>query len=211
MHELNKIRDHTVSVLDSISRPAAPYYERYVKAAVFSALDGLRQHPHVQIGTDRYGNIIARYRHPGARFDASLATAAHMDHPGFHIVSVSGDDITASIQGGLPRDDRLIGSSMHIFRGDREIRGTIRGFADASHDTITVTPESDPGPVLGNDYLQERDHAWGVPAVERFRVDGDLIHGRAMDDLAGCAQQIVALQRLVAEAVPVEFTALFNR
>lgn len=211
MTALNSTAQRVVTILDTISRPAAPYYERLVKSAILEILEPLTMDSRVRVYEDRFGNLIAQYRHPDARFDASLASAAHMDHPGFHIQSVDGDTATAIIRGGLARDERLIGSAMLIVCGDQENRGVIREFTSEAKDTVTV--DLDTPWVFGEagDYKSDRDHAWGVPDVDRFRVDGDLLHGRAMDDLAGCAQQIAALEVIVQESIPVEFTAVFNR
>jgi putative aminopeptidase FrvX len=192
-----------ITILDTISRPAAPFYEAGVSRAIQETLRGYETHPNVHIFTDRYGNLVAQYRHPDARYPSALAVAAHMDHPGYHIVSAENGIIEASIQGGLPRDERLIGSHMLMFRDHYSNRGTITGFTDASKTAVTVEPESGwEGPA---------QHAWGVPDVTRFALDGDFIRGRAMDDLAGCAQQIAALEILVRLDIKVEYTAVFNR
>ncbi|HPQ41570.1 MAG TPA: M20/M25/M40 family metallo-hydrolase [bacterium] len=211
MSTWNSAAQRVVSILDAVSQPAAPYYERYVKAAILDILAPLNEDPRVRISGDRYGNLIACYRHPDARFDASLAAAAHMDHPGFHITAVEGATATASIQGGLPRDERLPGSAMQLFCGDRRNHGVIREFTSDDRDTVTVDLDEPWEFNENGGYLQARDHGWAVPDVERFREDGALIHGRAMDDLAGCAMQIAALEIIVQEGLPVEFTAVFNR
>ena len=153
--------------------------------------------------TDRYGNVVATYRHPDARFDASLAAAAHMDHPGYHLISADGKSAVASIQGGLPKDSRLIGSAALLFRGDYRNRGVVTEFTDK--DSVSVNMQ------LDSSWEGPLEQAWGVPDVDRFRIDGDMIHGRAMDDLVGCAQQIAALEIILEQDIPVEFTAVFNR
>jgi len=200
-----------VEILNAISQPAAPFYERHVKAAILDVLAPGRNDPRMQIFSDRYGNLIARYRHPEARFDASLAAAAHMDHPGYHIQSVDGETATAVIRGGLPRDQRLIGSAMQIVCGPHRNRGVIRAFTDDKKTAVTVDLDAKWESTGDGGYRPERDHGWAVPDVEQFRDDGALLHGRAMDDLAGCAQQIALLEYCLADSVPVEFTAVFNR
>lgn len=190
-------------ILDAISQPAAPFYESLVSAAIHRVLEPLRADPRIRVAADRYGNLIACYRHPSARFDASLAVAAHMDHPGYHLISAGGRAAYVSIQGGLPRDRRLTGSAIRLFRKDCINRGVIIGLMPDDTSTAVVELETEwNGPV---------EHVWGVPEVERFRIDGDMIHGAAMDDLAGCAQQLAALEIVCRLDMPVEFTAVFNR
>ena len=203
MSKYDKLNSRMIEIMDAISQPAAPYYEGLVANAIENTLTPLKSNPNVQVFRDRYGNLVACYRHPEARYTASLAAAAHTDHPGYHLVSAEGKEAVASIQGGLPRDERLPGSAMLIFRGDYNNRGTIVDFADDEKSTVRVK--------LDENWEGGVEHAWGVPDVERFLVDGDLIRGRAMDDLVGCAQQIAALELFVQEEMLIEYTAVFNR
>lgn len=203
MDRYAEITDQLSTILDELSQPAAPYFEQRVAAAVNARLRAYDAEPTVDTHTDRYGNIIARYQHPDARFDASIASAAHTDHPGYHLVSAEGTEATLSIQGGLPRDQRLIDSRILLFRGDQKWTGQVTGFVDETKNSITVA--------LDHPFSGETGSVWGVPDVERFRVDGDLIHGRAMDDLVGCAQQLMMLDILVKEQLKVEYVAVFNR
>ncbi len=200
---VSEITARAVTVMEAISQPAAPFYEARVARIIRKILSSFDDHPYVQTFTDRFGNLVARYRHPEACYPATLATAAHMDHPGYHIVSAENGHLTASIQGGLPRDNRLIGSYMQIYRDDYINRGKITGFTDNTQKIVTVEPESKwEGPV---------ENAWGVPDVIRFVVDGDYLRGRAMDDLAGCVLQLVTLEMLVKLNIKIEFIAVFTR
>ena len=41
---------------------------------------------------DPYGNLIAHYRHRPAPDQPPIAFVAHMDHPGFEVIEVQGND-----------------------------------------------------------------------------------------------------------------------
>ncbi len=84
-----------VSLLRAIlSTPTAPFHEYHVAREIRRRLAGL---PHVAVTEDAFGNLIARYRR--GRRKASLAFAAHMDHPGW--VRHGGK---AVFLGGVPED-----------------------------------------------------------------------------------------------------------
>jgi len=199
----DNISNRVVNILDDISLPAAPYYERFVSEKILKSLSKWKENPLVQTCRDRYGNLIARYLHPEASLTSSIAVAAHMDHPGFHVTEVKDKTAVAVIKGGLARDERLLGSAVLFFRENYTNRGIVRDFVDEKKTSVNID--------LDCVWEGETLHAWGVPDVERFRIDGDLIHGRAMDDLAGCAQQIAAMEVIIENDIPVEFTAVFNR
>jgi putative aminopeptidase FrvX len=200
---MSEMTRRVCSILDEISRPSAPFYERHVAGAVMNLLDNYRTYPGTMFYTDRYGNIVAYYRHPEANLSASLVTVAHMDHPGFHIESANGNSAVASIQGGLPRDNRIVGLPILIFRGSCSNKGSITGFVNDDKNSVNVTLDTSwDGPV---------SNAWAVPDVTRFAIKDNLIHGRAMDDLAGCAQQIAVFETIVREAPAIEYTAVFTR
>ena len=203
MAKYTGLTEELTVILDELSQPAAPYYESRVASVIYDRLKKHAGNDRVQVWTDRYGNIVARYQHPNARFDAALATAAHTDHPGYHMISAENTSATLSIQGGLPRDERLVDSGVLLFRHNEQWTARITRFTDETNQAVVIE--------LDRPFTGDTEDCWGVPDVERFRVDGDLIHGRAMDDLVGCAQQLALLDLLVQEQIPVEYIAVFNR
>lgn len=73
-------RKHLVSAARRLMKqPTAPFHEDAVRNEIVAQLG---QFPHVRVGHDRFGNVIARYRRKTRRA-ARWAFAAHMDHPGW--------------------------------------------------------------------------------------------------------------------------------
>lgn len=70
-------------------QPTAPFHEHAVRSEILSVLSGL---PSVEVHTDGFGNVVARY----ARLQASspLVFCAHMDHPAY---------VGESFLGGVPK------------------------------------------------------------------------------------------------------------
>lgn len=62
-----------------LEQPTAPFHEEAVRDEIVRQL---QKCPHVTVEHDRFGNMLARYRH-GAMAQPEWALAAHMDHPGW--------------------------------------------------------------------------------------------------------------------------------
>ena len=66
-------------------------------------MERLRKLDAVETSRDAYGNVIAHYERPSSRSrPPPIAFVAHMDHPGFEIISPSKQDgvFTARAWGG---------------------------------------------------------------------------------------------------------------
>jgi endoglucanase len=72
-------RDPLLQVVQSIlSQPTAPFHEEAVRNEIARQLEPC---PHVSVGRDSFGNLVAHY-HRGSS-PARFALAAHMDHPAY--------------------------------------------------------------------------------------------------------------------------------
>ena len=190
-----------VAVLDAISQPAAPFYEERVNVQIRKLLAPLEAKG-VVVREDRYGNLMALYLKSDKPVFRGVAMASHMDHPGFDVLEQDGLRLRAAIAGGLARDERMLGTRVRFFAGEDEVLGTVTAFADSENSTVWVDLEAE---------LALMEPVFGVCDVDRFRREEPLLHGRAMDDLAGCAIQIAALEQIVAEALPVDVLMMFHR
>ena len=180
------------------SRPAAPFHEDGPADYITKTL--------VQIGLsprrDDFGNVIAHYRTPGAD-DPPIAFVAHMDHPGFEIVENSDDGLIAVPLGGVPESSLTRSADVLIILPD----GSRVPARTAPHE------EGDGRKVR---ILTDLDIKIDLPApvvfdLPDFTLDGDFIRMRAVDDLAGCAAGLAAIERLVADGASANAYAVFTR
>ena len=179
--------------------PAVPFFEDGPAAYVMELLEGLT----VKVERDDYGNIVAHYDRAG---DARppVAFVAHMDHPGFEIVSRSGGAYAAEALGGVPAASLLKPTPVLVLApGGRRIPAQAEPSGEReSQRSVTVRLRSDevlepPVPVVFD--------------LPDFALDGGLIRMRALDDLAGCAGILAALERLFVSRAEADVYAVFTR
>ena len=150
---------------------------------------------------DRWGNIIAELN--GDDDLPPLVFVAHMDHPGYEAIETyeQGEDdeiIVAEPRGGLGARAYEQGIGVHIIaRNGMSIYGTIEGHSllkrsgrFARADRVTIRPEPNP---LVDSASQLVYPAAVVLDLPSFRIDGEFIRGRQLDDLAGCATILASL------------------
>ena len=179
--------------------PAVPFFEDGPAAYVMELLEGLN----VKVERDDYGNIVAHYDRAG---DARppVAFVAHMDHPGFEIVSRSGGAYAAEALGGVPATSlRKPTPVLVLAPGGRRIPAQAEPSGEqGSQRSVTVRLRSEevlepPVPVVFD--------------LPDFALDGGLIRMRALDDLAGCAGILAALERLSVSGAEANVYAVFTR
>ena len=180
--------------------PAVPFFEDGPAAYVIELLQGLT----VKVERDDYGNIVAHYDRPGDARRPPVAFVAHMDHPGFEIVSRSGGAYAAEALGGVPAASlRKPTPVLVLAPGGRRIPAHAEPSGEqGSQRSVTVRLRSDevlepPVPVVFD--------------LPDFALDGGLIRMRALDDLAGCAGILAALERLSVSGAEANVYAVFTR
>lgn len=185
-----------------LPQPTAPYHEYYVR----DALQALLSERGVPSRLDRSGNLIAHYARGKA---APISWLAHMDHPGFEILSVARDGKTAEARwnGQVPTFD-LRGKRLALLADDPLVgrRGT--------------------AVVLKGDGRGPRDRVWAMRLrVPRGTRAGDFGHAdltgiefkrgrlfsKALDNVAGCCAMIAALENLAKNRLPADVRAIFTR
>ena len=176
-----------LNILERLGQqPAVAFHEGGVAQVVHDILgeSGLTAE------TDGFGNIIAKI--PGSDPSATpIALVAHMDHPGFEAVAAHGDFVVASALGGVPAGAFADGVPVQIILEDGwRLSGSIAGrHGDESQRQVLISldqpqPLEFPRPVVFD--------------LTSFQIDGDFIHMRAADDLAGCASILAALSALAS-------------
>ena len=169
-------------------KPAVAFHEGGVAQAIHEILTEILYDSQLTITTDAYSNIIAKI--PGTDVGATpFAMVAHMDHPGFEAVAAHGDLVVASTLGGIPAGAFAEGVAVQVILEDGgRLRGTVAGrHGEESQRQVLISldqPQSleFPRPVVFD--------------LTSFQIDGEFIHMRAADDLAGCASILATLAEL---------------
>ena len=200
-NDLGREDERALDVLRGLGgAPATPFFEGRVARLVLGYLREMG----AEHWRDEYGNIVARYRRGDAVGRPAVAFVAHMDHPGFEVVEVDGLRAVAVAQGGVPAVSLTKATAV-----------------------LVVTPEGERVPAVtvpaGDGLAQRRvgleleapiGAAPPLPVVfdlPDFELEGGVITMRALDDLAGCASIIAALERVVRSQESANVYAVFTR
>lgn len=179
-------------------RPAAPFHESAPAGYLLETLNDIG----LPADTDDFGNVIARYRNSDGD-DPPLALVAHMDHPGFEIVEASERGLLAVALGGVPEVSLSNPAGvLVILDDDVRIPAQVVPYPDGDGRTVRVE--------LSDNATIEPP----VPVVfdlPDFMLEDGFIRMRALDDLAGCAATLSAMERLVAESAECDVYAVFTR
>ncbi len=196
---MNKLDRRALEILSELGRrPAAPFHESAPAEYILETLTGIGLDP----DTDRFGNVIARYRNSDSG-DPPLALVAHMDHPGFEIIEASERGLLAVALGGVPAVSLSNPADVLVILDDRvRLPARILPFPDGDGRTVRVELSEDaqiepPVPVVFD--------------LPDFTLENGYIRMRALDDLAGCAASLAAIERLAAENARCDVYAVFTR
>ena len=187
-------------------RPATPFFETGPTRYIVECLREMG----VDQRRDPFGNIIAHCRRGAGPPRPAVALVAHMDHPGFEIVEAEGRSAVARAMGGVPAASLVKPTPVLVLTPDgRRIPAITSRHKATEHPNdrqaerlVTLTMESavvlePPVPVVFD--------------LPDFLLDGDTIRMRAVDDLAGCAAILAALERTVADGAECELYGVFTR
>ncbi len=199
--ELGREDLRAVEVLRGLGgEPATPFFEEGVARLVLGHLRGMG----VEHWRDEYGNIVAHYRRGDAGGRPAAAFVAHMDHPGFEVVEVDGLRAAAVAQGGVPAASLTKATAVLVVtpEGERVAAVTVPEEGGLARRRVGLEMAS---PVGAEPPLP------AVFDLPDFELDGGVITMRALDDLAGCASIIAALERVVGSGEDADVYAVFTR
>lgn len=178
--------------------PTAPFHER---AVLERALGWARGNLGRSVRVRRLrGGAILHYA--GAGPGPSLAFAAHLDHPGFSVLSSGPRKARARLLGGLPKDF-LPGARVEGFPARPA------GNRPCAVGTLGL-PRGEVYPVAWDAPPNARP-AFAVNALTPFRLQGGWLDSRSIDDLLGCAVSLEALRRLVRARARANVKVLLHR
>ncbi|MBL8746869.1 MAG: hypothetical protein JNK58_10995 [Phycisphaerae bacterium] len=166
--------------------------------------------PEFFVESDEAGNLVVGFA--GARGGRWLYITAHLDHPAFVVERVVGPGtLMATFRGGV-LDSYFQGARVEVFGGADWSRGAVaRGvvtervkkepFAEC---LIELEGEGSPAErVCVGDVAR-----WALPAA---RIEGDLFHGDACDDLSAVAAALSVMERLRGREGVSHVRLLFTR
>jgi endoglucanase len=171
-----------------LSLPTVPLVEDLPAAHVAAFVE---DRPGLSADRDAAGNVVVRYQGQGAVAERPLVLVAHLDHPGFAVDDVTGDETALTFRGGLGLASAVAGAPVDFFvpgHVDPVGRGEL---ADAAGEGGRLA--SALARVVAGDSVVGGFAMWGFPG---FSVDDGHIVGRVCDDLLGAAVVLSALDEL---------------
>ena len=179
------------------SAPTVSYREHEVFARIRSEL----QRYGIPYATDRWGNLLARYRGKRVR-GRSVAFTAHADHPGLIVTACNRRRAEARWLGGV---------QVHYFKGARvrieteegPVRGRVRrAILGANKRVAAVKLDVERAVPVGS------IGGWDLIP---YRLDPPWIRTKSADDLLGCAGVLSLMKQLAATQPGIEVWAGFTR
>lgn len=185
--------------------PTAPLYEHHVLDAVAHVAADLD----LAYDRDTFGNLWIRYENRprgqrgSAMIDAPFVLVAHTDHPGFEVLGHEKGVTQARWMGGVGATT-LDGARVVAYT-DPPVEGLVTGVVMGDRgraDQISI--EFDGRPPTGS---------FGSLALPPFKVErgAGWVRGRALDDLAGVAAILAALETCVRQGTKGVLWALLTR
>lgn len=191
---------------DFLTAPTAPFREDAVLELIRARCVKLAG---VKVSADRYGNLVAHYRHKPPK-TTPLVFAAHTDHPGFVAQEMlDAKHVRAEFRGGV-HDDYFVGSKVRFFTDEGLVKGTItelHSTKPTKRRPIVRAPKMADIKVP-REIAPETIGMWDLPDPE---LKGDLLHARDCDDITAVAAIVALLERLSKKQAKAEVYGLFTR
>lgn len=165
-----------VRILERLARqPTTPLHEHAVAAEATAVARSFG----ASVRADPFGNLVVAPPRP--RRGPPIWLVAHMDHPGLEVIRPG----EAKLLGGVGDPYLRRGLRLRFYHDGEPVPAVLRRFVKSRR---TIRFE---GPHASR--LRRGD--FGVWELEDFRLAGGRVHGRQLDDLAGCAVSLVAVER----------------
>jgi endoglucanase len=173
--------------------PTAPCHEHAVRLEV----ERICAEEQLGFALDAFGNALVRYL-PSGR-GRTLVLAAHLDHPGFHIVGPAAErGWEARFEGGVPDVYFVPGVRVRLMPGDIPARIVRRLEAPKSF-------------LIEAEGTVEEEPRFAVWDVEAFAIREGRVHARGCDDVMGCATALAVLIQLKRRKARANVMAVLSR
>ncbi|MBS19410.1 MAG: hypothetical protein CL733_00045, partial [Chloroflexi bacterium] len=189
--------ERPLEILKELSQfPAVAFHE----ALVSNGIKNILRNSRINFIEDDFGNIIVELKGSNTEIPP-IAFVAHMDHPGFEVQTISDNQIIASPLGGVPYSSISNGADCFVLDNNgQRISCTLVPIPDSSDRIVEV---------IDIDSLKPKTPIFFN--LEDFSIEGDFIYMRALDDLAGCASIIAALENIMNNSLENTVYAVFTR
>ena len=193
-----------------LTQPTAPFREHYVRAVIEATARRLD----LRTRRDRFGNVYVAYRQGRA---APIAFTAHMDHPGFEVVS-GGRRPRAALLGGV-RPANLRGARVVFYADPPHLRrrppavppAPVRGRIVGVHAHL---PRGTSRPSIEVDVAcasAVEPGSFGHFDLPGFELERDRLGSKALDNLLSCVAILAALARLRRRRATADVLGVFTR
>jgi endoglucanase len=182
-----------------LTKPTAPLREDYVAGEIdrFAKEEGAR------LVKDTFGNRILIYKPRGKKRKGRIGFVAHMDHPGFEIVSVKGNRAIADWRGGVDR--KYFKGAKVMVHHDGGVKGRVERITKLAPKRRRVKQVA---LRLENPVIKGAIAQWDLVP---FEMKGKMVVTRAADDLCSVAVQLALLRELKRARVRHEVWLVFTR
>lgn len=182
-----------------LNQPTAPFHE----ALVASEIESFAAETGHKLERDSYGNCIIKYKPKGRARKGRIGFVAHMDHPGFEIVSSKGKRAMARWYGGVWRE--YFRNAAVMVHHDGGVKGRV---------VKTTAKDGMPNRVESMELLMESpvpQGCFGQWDLVPYKMDGQRVVTRAADDLCSVVTMLALLRALLRENVRHEIWLIFTR
>ena len=190
------MKKNSKTLLEAVlNLPTMSFHETAVSTFVRWYATGLE----LDVFEDEAGNLLVEYRGGGK---GSVTFAAHMDHPGFEVVSSKGKTGTVALWGKV--DPKVFSGSNVVIQADTgEIKGRIG----------KILPKKQLGrfcfSIKAEEVIAKGDFGYyDLPGV---KFSGDRMSARAADNLISVTAILDLITNLVGKRARVNVTGLFTR
>lgn len=183
----------------------------FVESAVMDYLSRrCRKLPGVAVRFDRFGNLLARYRHR-PRAAVPLVFSAHTDHPGFVARKMRDSKTLIAAFRGWVEPEYFPAAKARFWSDGRWIKARVLRVTKATPLRRTLSRTARPEEV---ELRVTRPVAAGSPGMWDLpepALRGDRVTARGCDDIAGCASMLALLERLSKKRARADVFCLFTR
>jgi len=192
---------------DMLSLPTAAFVEHAVLGYIRRLAERL---PGVTLTEDRYGNLLAHYRHEPLGVPPLVFTA-HTDHPGFVATAMRGTRQVEADFRGWVEASYFPRTRVRFWSRGRWIPATVREVLKTADVYRPIGRSARPEKVLLNVSAPVEPGSPGMWNLPEPAVRGGRVYARGCDDIAGAAAIAALLERLSRKRACADVYALFTR